>query len=114
MCCGHDVRLFVGVIMIKEEPKELIDKKELVKRIINHSNQESYGATLNTSIPVLHVVEMIYEMPLESEKEAKWIWNENDKKWICSSCRMSCLYNSFGAPLASRCCSYCGWRMRDE
>lgn len=100
--------------MIREEPKELIDKKELVKRIINHSNQESCGITLNTSIPVFQVIEMIYEMPLESEKEARWIWNNNDKKWVCSFCHMSCLYNSFGAPLASKCCSYCGRHMRND
>ena len=100
--------------MIREESKELIDKKELVKRIIDHSNQESCGITLNTSIPVFQVIEIIYEMPPESEKEARWIWSDNDKKWACSFCHMSCLYNSFGAPLASKCCSYCGRRMRND
>ena len=92
--------------MIAEEKKELVDRQEFYKAIIEEMNRVG-GANLNTTLTLREIVEIFKELPTYDELGAEWVSDPTTKSFICSWCRM------IGSPCA-RYCSYCGRRMKRE
>lgn len=97
--------------MIKEEKKDLVDRRELYRFMVNRMNEKSNGATLNSSLTLGEFMEILFDLPLQDELEAVWILDGSI--WRCSFCKMTAL-ESFGKSFPSRRCPYCGRRMKME
>lgn len=97
--------------MIKEEKKDLVDRRELYRLMVNRMNEKSNGATLNSSLTLGEFMEILFELPLQDELDAVWILDGSI--WRCSWCKMSALEN-FGKSFLSKRCPYCGRRMKME
>lgn len=94
----------MGNEMIKEEKKELIDRREFYQMMIQRMNQQD-GATLNSTLTLREIVEIFRELPTYDELGAEWVYDNIEESHVCSWCRM--IGNSY-----ARYCSYCGRRMR--
>lgn len=97
--------------MIKEEKKDLVDRRELYRLMVNRMNEKSKGATLNSSLTLGEFMEILFDLPLQDELDAVWILDGSI--WRCSWCKMSALEN-FGKSFPSKRCPYCGRRMKME
>lgn len=97
--------------MIKEEKKDLIDRREFYRNMIQRMSEKDDGATLNSSLTLGEFMEILFDLPLQDELEAVWILDGSI--WRCSSCKMTAL-ESFGKSFPSRRCPYCGRRMKME
>lgn len=95
--------------MIIEEKRELIDKNELYQKMAQKMNDKKDGATLTSSLNLKEILEIFNELTIYEEPGAVWILD--DYIWRCSNCKMAAL-ESFGKSFPSRCCPYCGRRMR--
>ena len=93
--------------MIKEEKKDLVNRRELYRLMVNRMNEKSNGATLNSSLTLGEFMEILFDLPIQDELGAEWI-KENDE-WICSWCRMKSY-----TPFTARYCYSCGRRMKME
>ena len=97
--------------MIAEKKKDLIDREELCRLVVQKMNVRGKNATLNASLNFSEFLEIIGQLPTHEELSAVWILDGSI--WRCSWCKMSAL-ESFGKSLPSRCCPYCGRRMKME
>ena len=97
--------------MIAEKKKGLIDREELCRLVVQRMNARGNNATLNASLNFSEFLEIIGQLPTQEELSAVWILDGSI--WRCSWCKMSAL-ESFGKSFPSRCCSYCGRRMKME
>ena len=97
--------------MIREEKRDLIDRRELYKLMVHKMNEQYHGATLNSALTLREFIEIFSELPVQNDLDAVWIFDEG--AWKCSWCRMTAL-ESFGKSFPSRCCPYCGRRMKME
>lgn len=46
--------------------------------------------------------------------ESLWMWNEQDKCWVCKACGMAALNNYRGVSVDSNYCPHCGAKMEGE
>lgn len=97
--------------MIAEKKKGLIDREELCRLVVQRMNARGNNATLNASLNFSEFLEIIGQLPIQEELSAVWILDGSI--WRCSWCKMSAL-ESFGKSFPSRCCPYCGRRMKME
>ena len=97
--------------MITEEKTVLIDKYELYQKMAQKLNEKNGGATLTTSLNLKEYIEIFDELTEYEELCAVWILD--DYIWRCSNCKMTAL-ESLGKSFPSRCCPYCGRRMKIE
>ena len=74
-------------------------------------NTRENNATLNASLNFSEFLEIIGQLPIQEELNAVWVLDGSI--WRCSWCKMSAL-ESFGKSFPSRCCPYCGRRMKME
>lgn len=95
--------------MITEEKRELIDKSEFYQKMIQKMNEKKGGATLASSLSLKDFLDFFSELTNYEELSAVWILD--DYIWRCSNCKMAAL-ESFGKSFPSRCCPYCGRRMK--
>ena len=92
--------------MIYEEKKDLIDRKKFYQLMVERMNQKYDGATLNSSLGLWEILEILQEVPLERPEKAKWIDFE-DKK-VCSWCLSEAFKNSQGQYVFNQYCTKCG------
>ena len=97
--------------MIQEEKKDLVDRREFYRNMVRRMNEQSNGATLNSTLTLKQILEIFNELPVQDELSAVWILD--DSIWRCSWCKMSAL-ESYGHSFPSKRCPYCGRRMRME
>ena len=97
--------------MIQEEKKDLVDRREFYRNIVRRMNEQSNGATLNSTLTLKQILEIFNELPVQDELSAVWILDGSI--WRCSWCKMSAL-ESHGHSFPSKRCPYCGRRMRME
>lgn len=97
--------------MIAEKKKDLIDREELCRLVVQRMNTRGNNATLNASLNFSEFLEIIGQLPTQEELNAVWILDGSI--WRCSWCKMSAL-ESFGKSFPSRRCPYCGRRMKME
>lgn len=97
--------------MITEKKKDLIDREEFFRLVVQRMNAREKNATLNASLNFSEFLEIIGQLPTQEELSAVWILDGSI--WRCSWCKMSAL-ESFGKSFPSRCCPYCGRRMKME
>lgn len=97
--------------MITERKKKMVDKEEFCHLVVQKMNARGEDATLNASLNFLEFLEIIEQLPIQDELGAVWILDGTI--WRCSWCKMSAL-ESFGKSFPSRCCPYCGRRMKME
>ena len=94
-----------------EKKKDVIDREEFCRLVIQRMNVRGKNATLNASLNFSEFLEIIGQLPIQEELSAVWILDGSI--WRCSWCKMSAL-ESFGKSFPSRCCPYCGRRMKME
>ena len=92
--------------MIKEEQKDLVDRRQFYKMIVQRMNQNG-NANLNSSLTLREIVEIFNELPVYDEPRAEWVYDDIEETHVCSWCRM--IGNSY-----ARYCSYCGCRMKER
>lgn len=97
--------------MIAEKKKDLVDREELCRLVVQRMNARGENATLNASLNFSEFLEIIGQLPIQEELSAVWILDGSI--WRCSWCKMSAL-ESFGKSFPSRRCPYCGRRMKME
>lgn len=97
--------------MIVEKKKDLVDRRELYRLMVNRMNEKNNGATLNSSLTLGEFMEILFDLPLQDELEAVWILDGSI--WCCSFCRTTAL-EYCGNYFLSKHCPYCGRRMKVE
>lgn len=97
--------------MIKEEKKDLVNRRELYRLMVNKVNEKNDSATLNSSLTLGEFMEILFDLPLQDELEAVWILDGSILR--CSFCRMTAL-EYYGKSFPSKRCPYCGRRMKME
>lgn len=105
------VCIFVGVQMIAEEKKELIDRRELYETMVRKMSEQYEYISFNSALTLKEIVEIFNEIPVQDELEAVWIFDGS--LWRCSWCKLTAL-EAFGKSFPSKHCPYCGRRMRLE
>lgn len=90
--------------MIKEEQKDLVDRRQFYQMMVQRMNQHG-NANLNSSLTLREIVEIFNELPVYNEPSAEWVYDDFEESHVCSWCRMIGNYYA-------RYCSYCGRRMR--
>lgn len=101
----------VGDIMIMAEKEDLISRRDLYFHITDRMNKEDNGATLNSSLSLWQILEVLEEVPLKNELRAEWI--QEDGLYLCSWCRIKASYkDGLGRVNLSRYCPSCGRRMK--
>lgn len=98
--------------MIEESKKDLVDRRELYQSVTRYLNSKNDGVTFGSSITFGEFLQIMAELPLESELTARW--QRHEGRIICSWCTSTALRNQLGGYVRSRHCPGCGRRMKGE
>ena len=102
--------IFVGVKMIVESRKDLVNRREFYYLVKKKMNEKEGNANLHSTLTMQEILEIFQELPSQDELWADW--ELEDGKWHCSWCLMPALRDRLNQVQLSRYCPSCGWHMR--